>query len=68
MGAYEFDSLYIGDFEGNDCDVDLADYAVLSQSWLQNDSAIDIAPYLDPDGIIEFQELLILVQHWLDGK
>ena len=68
MGAYEFDSLYIGDFEGNDCDVDLADYAVLSQSWLQNDSAIDIAPYLDPDRVIDVKELLVLVDNWLTGK
>jgi len=65
MGAYEFDWLYAGDFEG-DCDVDLGDFGILSQSWQDNDPAIDIAPYLDPDGIIDLRELLIMSDHWLN--
>ncbi|MHC5156740.1 MAG: choice-of-anchor Q domain-containing protein, partial [Planctomycetota bacterium] len=55
MGAHEFDWLYVGDFEGG-CDVDLADFAVMAQSWQLNNPAIDIAPYLDPDGIIDLGE------------
>jgi len=65
MGAYEFDWLYVGDFEG-DCDIDLGDFGILSQSWQQDDPAIDIAPYLDPDGIIDLRELLIMSDHWLN--
>ena len=67
MGAHEFDWLYVGDFEGG-CDVDLADFAVMAQSWQLNNPAIDIAPYLDPDGIIDLGEMLILCDNWLAGK
>ena len=55
MGAYEFDWLYIGDFEGDDCDVNLGDFAAMAQSWLQDNSDIDIAPYPDPDGVIDLK-------------
>lgn len=67
MGAYEFNPLYIGDFEGNDCDVDLGDFAVMAQSWQQDDPAIDIAPYLAPDGVIDLGELLVIVENWMLG-
>ena len=67
MGAHEFDWLYVGDFAGG-CNVDLADFAVLSQSWQQDDPAIDIVPYLDSDGIIDMSEMLILCEYWLAGK
>ncbi len=68
MGAYEFHWFYIGDFEGDDCDVDLGDFAVMAQSWLQDNPAIDIVAYLDPDGVIDTQELLVVVEHRLTGK
>jgi len=68
MGAYEFDWFYVGDFEGDDCDVDFGDFGVLAQSFQQDNPAIDIAPYLDPDGIIDFKELLVMIEHWLAGK
>ncbi len=64
MGAYEFDWLYLGDFAGG-CDIDFVDFSVLAQSWLQDNPAIDIAPYLDPDGIIDFQELIVMTDNWL---
>jgi hypothetical protein len=67
MGAYEFDYLYLGDFEGNDCDVDLSDFAVMAQSWQQDDQAIDIAPYLAPDGVIDLEELLVILENWMLG-
>ena len=67
MGAYEFDFLSLGDFEGDDCDVDLRDFAVLADSFGQDDPAIDIAPYPAPDGIIDIKELLVLAEHWLEG-
>ncbi|MHC5083864.1 MAG: right-handed parallel beta-helix repeat-containing protein [Planctomycetota bacterium] len=65
MGAHELDWLYAGDFEGDDCDVDLGDFAVMAQSWLLDNPAIDIVPYQDPDGIIDLGELSLLAAHWL---
>ena len=65
MGAYEFDWLYIGDLAGG-CDINLEDFAVLAESFGQDDPAIDIAPYPAADGIIDFKELLILAEHWLE--
>ena len=67
MGAYEFDFIYFGDFAGG-CDVDLADFAVMAQSWQLANPEIDIAPYLDPDGVIDLKELLVLANNWLAGK
>lgn len=67
MGAYEFDWVYVGDFEGDDCDVDLGDFAVLADSFGEDDPLIDIAPYLDPDGVIDLKELFIVVEHFLEG-
>jgi hypothetical protein len=67
MGAYEESTwLYMGDFAGG-CDVDLADYAVMAQSWQQANPEIDIAPYLTPDGIIDMSEMLTLCEHWLES-
>lgn len=67
MGAYELDWLYMGDFAGG-CDVDQTDFAVMAQSWQLNNPAIDIAPYFEPDGIIDLAELMIIVEHWLNSK
>jgi len=66
-GAYEFDWLYVGDFQGDDCDVDLRDFSVLALNWQQDNSAIDIAPFAKPDGIIDFNELIVIANHWLNG-
>ena len=66
MGAYEFDWLYLGDFAGG-CDINLFDFSVLALSWQQDNPAIDIAPFLEPDGVIDFKELLVLTEHWLEG-
>lgn len=66
MGAYEFDKLYIADFDC-DCDVDFGDFAILALSWLLDNPAIDIAPYLEADGIIDWKELLVMANHWLEG-
>lgn len=66
MGAYEFDWLYAGDFDG-DCDVDLLDFAILAANWLLNNPAIDIAPIGDPDGIIDLEEQIVMAANWLAG-
>jgi hypothetical protein len=66
MGAYEFDYAYMGDFDYN-CEVNFSDFAVLAESWELDDPAIDIAPFGNPDGIIDFEELLVIADHWLEG-
>jgi len=54
----------IADFT-TDGRTNLKDFALLSQSWLQNNPDIDIAPVGNPDGIIDLGELLILADYWL---
>ena len=71
MGAYEFDFANFGDFEGSDCDVDFADFAVLALAWLTSDgqvgynSACDIS--IPVDGYIDWLDLVILTEYWLEG-
>lgn len=67
MGAYELVWVMIGDFEGDDCDVDLGDVSVLSANWGLDNPTIDIAPFRDPDGVIDLGELLVVAGHWLEG-
>ena len=66
MGAYEFSYAYMGDFD-YDCEVNFDDFAVLAESWELDKAAIDIAPFGNPDGIIDFEELLVIADHWLEG-
>jgi len=66
MGAYEFDYRYFGDFDGQ-CNVDLADFAILALYWLQNEPLVDIAPSPTGDGIVDMRELAILCDYWLGG-
>lgn len=67
MGAYEFNHFVPGDFDGHGCDVDYGDFAVLAQSWLDDNPAIDVAPGGGGDGIIDLNELLVLADNWLAG-
>jgi hypothetical protein len=67
MGAYEFNYAYAGDFD-SDCDVDFFDFAILANSWLQNDPLRDIAPPPAGDGIVNIEDLAILCDNWLAGK
>ncbi len=66
MGAYEFNYAYMGDFD-YDCEVNFGDFAVLAQNWQLDNPAIDIAPFANPDGVIDFKELSVIAVHWLDG-
>ncbi|MBN2019711.1 MAG: C10 family peptidase [Sedimentisphaerales bacterium] len=65
MGAYEF--AYVGDFDA-DCAVDFYDFALLADSWLQDDPLRDIAPPPEGDGIVDIYDLAILCDNWLAGK
>jgi hypothetical protein len=67
MGAYEFSYAYAGDFD-NDCDVDFFDFAILANSWLQNNPLVDIAPAPAGDGIVDIKDLAVLCDNWLAGK
>jgi hypothetical protein len=67
MGAYEFTSTYIGDFDV-DCDIDFADHAIFANYWLTDELLVDIAPTPAGDGIIDERDLSILCDNWLFGK
>jgi len=67
MGAHEFDRIYFGDFAGG-CEINLLDFSVIASYWLQDNPEIDIAPIFEPDGIIDYKELLVLADNWLAGQ
>jgi alpha-tubulin suppressor-like RCC1 family protein len=56
-----------GDID-QDGDVDLFDFAILAEQWLQPPAvpSADIAPQ-DGDGIVDWQDLRELTAHWLEG-
>jgi hypothetical protein len=56
-----------GDFDG-DSDVDSIDFAILANSWLQNNPFVDIAPSPAGDGIVDIQDLAAMSVNWLAGK
>ncbi|HUT30154.1 MAG TPA: right-handed parallel beta-helix repeat-containing protein [Sedimentisphaerales bacterium] len=70
MGAYEAACACIGDFDG-DCDAGLTDFAMLASAWLtaagqpRYNPACDIA--LPPDGFIDWRDLKLLAENWLQG-
>ncbi len=57
-----------GDFEP-DCDVDLADLAVLVEQWLETPGtpSADIAPAPDGDDVVNLLDFAELAVHWLEG-
>jgi len=66
-GAYEFALANIGDFDG-ECDVDFVDYAIMADSWLTDDSLVDVAPTAAGDGIVDELDLAVLCEYWLFGR
>ncbi len=64
--AYIFIRL-AGDLD-RDCTVDFFDFAILADSWLQNDPLKDIAPPPAGDGIVDIYDLAVLCDDWLAGK
>jgi len=48
--------------------VNLVDFAILADQWLQAPSVppADIAPE-DGDGIVDFLDLAVLTEQWLEG-
>ncbi|MEN6306278.1 MAG: LamG-like jellyroll fold domain-containing protein, partial [Anaerohalosphaeraceae bacterium] len=45
--------------------IDMADFAVMAQYWCQNESAVDVAPWPEGDGIVDVEDLVTFVPHWL---
>jgi hypothetical protein len=54
----------------DDDDVDLADYAFLAWQWQQAPGvpSADIAPPPDGDGFVDYEDLAVLADEWLEGK
>jgi hypothetical protein len=69
MGAYEFASAYIGDFD-YDCDVDFGDFAIIGLAWLTEppdenwNRRCDIS--MPPDEYIGWRDVKILCDNWLE--
>ena len=45
--------------------VNLIDFSILAQYWMQGESSVDIAPAPVGDGKVDFKDLAVLGQHWL---
>ncbi len=63
--AYLFDN-FLGDLDA-DSDVDFLDFAVLANSWRQNNPLVDIAPLPTGDGTVNLADFALFVQDWLQG-
>jgi hypothetical protein len=66
MGAYEFSWICLGDFDG-ECDVDFADFAIMTYYRGGDESLVDIAPLPNGDGIVDKRDLGVLCDNWLLG-
>jgi parallel beta-helix repeat protein len=64
MGAYEYNWYGIGDFDNN-CIVNFLDFSILAGYWRTDEYFVDIAPP-GGDGIIDFDDVAVLCDHWLD--
>jgi len=68
MGAYEFSSAYLGDFDG-DCNIDFFDFAEFGPAWStqtgdsQFDTTFDIS--LPADNSIDMLDFDIFAENWL---
>ena len=68
MGAYEFTYNYFGDCEGDDCDVDLPDFAVFAANWQQTACGTCGNADFNHDNQVALDDLLIITSNWLLGK
>ncbi|KPK39162.1 MAG: hypothetical protein AMJ65_11935 [Phycisphaerae bacterium SG8_4] len=75
--AYEFiRTPLVGDIapEGGDGVVDLFDFAILADAWLTTSASAgwnpkaDLAPAGNPDGRVDFQDLTVFTEHWLQSS
>lgn len=54
-----------GDFTGNG-NVNLEDFAKLALYWLEDESSVDIRPLPNGDSVVDFLDLSVLTEHWLE--
>jgi probable HAF family extracellular repeat protein len=54
-----------GDFTGNG-NTNLEDFAKLALYWLEDESSVDIRPLPNGDSVVDFQDLSVLTEHWLE--
>jgi len=57
----------IGGDLNQDCFVNLMDFAEIARYWLQNEPSVDIAPAGGGDGIIDFHDVAVFAENWLEG-
>jgi hypothetical protein len=70
MGAYEFNYVYMGDFDYN-CDVDFDDFAIFALAWLTRPADAEWNRFCDigipNDSSINMPDLHVFVENWLAG-
>ena len=54
----------IPDFN-NDGRVDLKDFNMLAQHWLEDEPSVDISPPPEGDGVVDYKDLAGLAEYWL---
>ena len=70
MGAFEFNSVYLGDFDYN-CRVNFADLSIFGSAWTSQpgdfnwDFACDIS--IPADNVIDKRDLAAFADNWLSG-
>ncbi len=71
MGVYEFNYVYLGDFDYN-CEVDFADFSIVALAWLTEPADVRWNPLCNistpVDNIIDSRDLRIICENWLAGK
>jgi len=50
-----------------DGNVNLRDFSRLARYWKQNQPAVDIGPMAWGDGVVDIQDVAVLVEYWLSG-
>ncbi len=66
IGAYERTSAEYGDLDG-DCRVNLYDFSILSGGWQSGNNRADIQTGLAGPCLVDMDDLLILINNWLEG-
>ncbi|GAI92515.1 unnamed protein product, partial [marine sediment metagenome] len=56
---------FTGDLTG-DREVNFEDFAKVARYWGQDEFSVDIMPPPSGDGVVDFQDLSIVVEHWLE--
>ncbi len=60
------DGRHTGDLTG-DGNTNFKDFAKLASYWLQDEFLVDVAPLPSGDCIVDFHDVSVLAEHWLEG-